>query len=62
MSVFPSITEDYLKWKQTLPQVMDWFDRAVELREGKYNDDPELSDAELDDGGFVWDENDKIWR
>jgi hypothetical protein len=48
-------------WKQTFPQVMDWFDRAVEIREGKF-DDLEISDEELDDQGFVFDENERIWK
>lgn len=60
MAVFPSLNYDFLMWKQSFPQVMDWFDRATEIRTGKV-DDIETNDDELDDSGFVYDKKLERW-
>ncbi len=51
MQAFPGLSPEYLMWRQSMPQVMDWFDRAMELRTGNIEDD--VTDDEPGDE-FTW--------
>lgn len=50
MHAFPGLSPEYLLWRQSLPQVMDWFDRSMELRTGKIEDEP----GEEPEDDFTW--------
>ncbi len=49
MSKFPGITPRYLMWECEYPEVLLWFDRAIEIHTGEYEDEPDDSDATIDD-------------
>lgn len=56
MNTFPSMSHDWLMWHQSFFQVMDWFDRAQEIRSGEINELDDMDEFERPDDDFVWNE------
>lgn len=61
MTAFPAISPHYLEWEQSFPQVMDWFDRAIEMRKGE-SEELELSDEEVKDNDFIYNKIAERWE
>ena len=49
ISKFPGIALEDLKWKYEYPEVLLWFERALEIHTGEYEDEAEDGDTTIDD-------------
>jgi hypothetical protein len=60
MSVFPSLTPDWLLWTCSFDQFFLWYDRALEIKTGTLiqRDKTTIEDIK---GNFKWDETLKRW-
>lgn len=49
MSKFPGMTARFLQWRCTYFEMLLWFDRAMEIHTGEYEDEAEDGDTTIDD-------------
>lgn len=49
MSKFPGISLEYLEWKCSYAEMLLWFDRALEIHTGEYEDEADVSVPDIDD-------------
>lgn len=59
MSALPGMTRRELMFECSYPELLIWFDRAIEIRLGEYEDEPD--DSELDDK-FVYNHETGRWE
>ena len=54
MSKLPGMTAEYLQWKCDYLQVKLWFERAIEIHTGEYEDEPGEGDTSDVDENLIY--------